>query len=411
LGVDVLIPLEDGKLAAYVEHPSGRVESNGTFGAVTEEHSDLPGYPGEAAEVEDDGYSCPACRGRFAPHSRKRDECRLAPDVADEADSDIDDKWFEGFDEAPIPHEILEEEFEKQVCMEELAVLPPVRAALSPWFVEVCGGKESTLAKLFEESGWKTTRITDSTKLESDEVKVLMKEAEVHAAAGGRLFVWWSLPCTAWTKWARLNLVKSPELIERKRHESLVLQEVFNKYNDAFLAAGAHVAFEWPADCDGWKCEPMANFIGTRGVHLVTFHGCMLGVTSVVTGQPLKKPWMVATTFEPLVDALKVCQCDKSHQHGTTSGKDTAMTAFYPDTMAKCIFEAVKGLASPGPEVIAASAEAQPDRFLQEGVDAYLQEEIRRAGLQVVPTKEVVNSVGVQPVRSGSRPWVESWRL
>lgn len=98
LGIDTTIPLGAGKSAAFVERPDGKVESNSTFHAVTAEAEDLPGYPAQQAEVEDDGYSCPACRGRFAPHTRVGGECRRAPDEAEEVDPDIEDAWFQGED-------------------------------------------------------------------------------------------------------------------------------------------------------------------------------------------------------------------------------------------------------------------------------------------------------------------------
>ena len=68
-------------------------KSNSTFHFITVDDKELPGYPVETVEVEDDGLQCPACRGRFAPHTPIRGECRRAPDEAEESDPEAEDVW------------------------------------------------------------------------------------------------------------------------------------------------------------------------------------------------------------------------------------------------------------------------------------------------------------------------------
>ena len=74
------------------------------------------------ATVEDDGFQCPACRGRFAPHTRIRGECRHAPDEAEESDPEAEDVWFQDDDMIEYQPEELQEEPERAVHVEEEAV-------------------------------------------------------------------------------------------------------------------------------------------------------------------------------------------------------------------------------------------------------------------------------------------------
>ena len=94
------IPLGDGKYVCFVEDPKCRVESNGTFHAITADDAELPGFPVEKAEVDDDGFQCPASRGRLVPHTRVKGECRHALDEANVVDNDLEDALFLGESEA-----------------------------------------------------------------------------------------------------------------------------------------------------------------------------------------------------------------------------------------------------------------------------------------------------------------------
>ena len=136
LGIDTTIPQGAGKWAAFIERPDGKVESNGTFHLIKNSDAELPGYPVQAAEAEDDGYACPACRGRFAPHSRIRGECRKAQDVADAVDPDVEDQWFMGLDgDAEVEEETAEEVTGAEMFLEEAAIAPPPPPPVfQPWF-------------------------------------------------------------------------------------------------------------------------------------------------------------------------------------------------------------------------------------------------------------------------------------
>eukprot|EP00975_Prorocentrum_lima_P038894 8169141-Prorocentrum_lima.AAC.1 len=70
--------------------------------------------------------------------------------------------------------------------------------------------------------------------MESDIAAAVFKEAEFQAVAGGIVFVWWSLPCTGWTRWTAINLIRggtSAEKVHEERALSNQLAEHFANYN------------------------------------------------------------------------------------------------------------------------------------------------------------------------------------
>ena len=415
LGVDLNIPLGNGKYAGFVEHPNGRVESNGTFRTMTTDDKDLPGAPAETAEVED-GFTCPACRGRFAPHTRKRGECKRAPDEAAEHDSEEEDAWFLGKDEddeeefgLPDPTGFLKDgEMRADMMDEEEAARPKEAPDTAPWFLEVCCSGESKLADEFQIKGWRVTRFTEDMPLEGEMAKKIFKEAAVQARAGGLVFVWWSLPCTAWTRWAVLNLKKGEATrnkIEARRTESLTLQEYFATYNADISAAGGYVAFEWPRHCSGWtECPRVMEFAGRADVSWGDFDGCMLGLRAT-SGMHILKPWRVVTTIPGLAEDLATRRCDKSHAHEAAAGNETKRTGFYPKEMAEFIVTSVVNhLQTARNSAMAAQAQEADDvDKLEEVPDLQLQEEIRRSGLDLVTVREIMVTTG-----SEREQWIEA---
>ena len=57
-------------------------------------------------------------------------------------------------------------------------------------------------------------------------------------------------------------------------------------------------------------------------------------------GQPLHKPWTIASTCDEL--AWMCRRCDGSHTHATIQGRDTQATEGYTDQMAEEVHEAWK---------------------------------------------------------------------
>ena len=66
-----------------------------------------------------------------------------------------------------------------------------------------------------------------------------------------------SIPCTPWTAWQRVNLVKAAaetrDRILADREASLGYVRTFLRLGMAVKARGGSVSFEWPRHCEGWR--------------------------------------------------------------------------------------------------------------------------------------------------------------
>eukprot|EP00971_Amphidinium_carterae_P096196 1903568-Amphidinium_carterae.1 len=87
------------------------------------------------------------------------------------------------------------------------------------WFIEVCCETDSRLATMAKRHGWKAFRITQDNPLEGDETRALFTMALEHLRHGGHVHTWFSLPCTAWSSWQRINLLRmtDPTTLDQKR--------------------------------------------------------------------------------------------------------------------------------------------------------------------------------------------------
>eukprot|EP00971_Amphidinium_carterae_P127709 2530004-Amphidinium_carterae.1 len=150
------------------------------------------------------------------------------------------------------------------------------------WFIEVCCEENSSLSHEAKQRGWRIFRITQAKPLESVETQLLFAAASRHLREGGRVHAWFSLPCTAWSSWQRINKAKTEDhtAIKGKENESLFLQQLFRSYGFQILKDGGEISFEWPAYCDGWKCSIVTEFVELAETHTAICHGCMFGLTT-----------------------------------------------------------------------------------------------------------------------------------
>ncbi len=118
-------------------------------------------------------------------------------------------------------------------------------------------------------------------------------------------------------------------------------------------ANGGSVSFEWPDNNDGWTHPVVETMLNRLGTHTATVHGCMVGVKSL-RGVPIKKPWRIETTHQPLAESRNKCKCDDSHEHQRCEVQETRRSENYPPEFASKIF---KGLEAPPQSAHLASEE------------------------------------------------------
>eukprot|EP00971_Amphidinium_carterae_P147688 2927165-Amphidinium_carterae.2 len=218
------------------------------------------------------------------------------------------------------------------------------------WFIEACCETDSMLAATAEKHGWKAFRITQERPLESDETKTLFAAAIDHLQHGGRVHVWFSLPCTAWSLWQRINQLRmaDPTVLEEKRKDSIKLQELFHQYSQQLMAEGGEISFEWPAYCDGWNCDLVQMFVDHPGVTSAVCHGCMLDFVTKVDRRPMKKPFQIVSTEGALTDHMATFKRDRSHEHALTQGSDTVRTGNYTERFCEEVLSVLNGNGTPG---------------------------------------------------------------
>ena len=95
----------------------------------------------------------------------------------------------------------------------------------------------------------------------------------------------------------------------------------------------------------GFVQKHVASFIKKMELCKVNIHGCSLGLVSKKKGEPIKKPWTIATdNFDIWMDfQTKICPGPDVHPvHAHCSGQDTKLTENYTDEMVDVIHRAWK---------------------------------------------------------------------
>ena len=114
---------------------------------------------------------------------------------------------------------------------------------------------------------------------------------------------------------------------------------LFTQFSACTLELGGGVAFELPAENQLWNNPRLLAFEGRAGLKRVYFNGCALNLKGK-HGKYLKKPWCVTTSDLRMVQFLSQCQCESSHAHEESLGKNTKQSAFYTPEFANTILEA-----------------------------------------------------------------------
>ena len=180
--------------------------------------------------------------------------------------------------------------------------------------VEYCCGEESEMGKPSPQSkGCEVIRLTILNDVTSDHGHRLAMESVVHPA----VLLWASMPCTGGTPLRFINARTESGRRKQKKHLEAFwniwgrFEEVARKCHDN----GGKFAVEWPAECQYWKEPRVFNFLqGFEGMGMVRIDGCRFGLQDD-HGNPIKKPWRVATTCSELLSGLQNmrCKCTVSH--------------------------------------------------------------------------------------------------
>ena len=90
--------------------------------------------------------------------------------------------------------------------------------------------------------------------------------------------IWFSLPCTKWCPWNRLNYAnRKEELAAYQRRERKMLRNARNFIIEALLDDPTiQIYWEWPVNCDGWKQEPVIDISPFLDEHFIPWKPCRI---------------------------------------------------------------------------------------------------------------------------------------
>ena len=154
---------------------------------------------------------------------------------------------------------------------------------------------------------------------------------------------WASVTCTHHSPIQNLNIQmygkKYKQKLNERRAESETLLQYAIQFLEKALESGGRIGFELPAENQLWNNPYLLDFEKRACLRRVYFHGCALNLKGK-QGKFLKKPWCVSTSDLRLIQFFSQHQCDKTHEHEESLGKNAAKSAFYTPEFANTIFEA-----------------------------------------------------------------------
>ena len=156
--------------------------------------------------------------------------------------------------------------------------------------------------------------------------------------------IWFSLPCTKWCPWNRLNYAnRKEELAAYQRRERKMLRNARNFIIEALLDDPTiQIYWEWPVNCDGWKQEPVIDISTFLDEHFIPWKpcridGCVYGMKTKDNQDFIRKQWKVMTTDERFWSTFRSKVCHANHSHRDIAGQETSRTSYYPWRMCEAI--------------------------------------------------------------------------
>ncbi|CAK0887813.1 unnamed protein product [Prorocentrum cordatum] len=131
-----------------------------------------------------------------------------------------------------------------------------------------------------------------------------------------------SHPCSPWGNWSRFNMARCPEterkILAKREANRPILRQVDSSV-DSRVRRGFHVALEHPQGSEAFDQPEMSRIrsLLDKGIlRKVTFDGCQVGYRDAESGLAHRKPMMIITTMDALVEALsdKKCSCTQHEQ-------------------------------------------------------------------------------------------------
>ena len=208
--------------------------------------------------------------------------------------------------------------------------------------VEICCSPMSKLSDISRQAavGCRVIQFTEKHSLLDEGYQSYVASIVNDFPMSKHVLLWLSLPCTGGTSWSHVNL-KIPSAARKVMKHVKTMKKLWKAFERfcRLLNRDFDVAIEWPQNCRYWRFPRIIKFINEFSLKRYDFHGCMLG-TRDHEGNPIKKPWTVATTVDEIGLELSQYQCDESHDHVQGRGKPLKETESYSYLFTDCVHKA-----------------------------------------------------------------------
>ena len=206
--------------------------------------------------------------------------------------------------------------------------------------VEFCCGHASRIGQRAP-AGCEVTRLTIDDDLTTQAGLEKAVEAVSHADVPTLLFG--ALPCTGGSPYQRMNWYRGAKTRKKIRKHWAIFRALWRNFKivaETCIAQGGQVAIEWPRSCTYWRRPEVKACLIKWGCSPVHFDGCMYGLVSQqarTQGQPLRKPWTIASTTDAFQRLRR--KCNGAHSHARIEGSDTRITESYTDDLADAVHD------------------------------------------------------------------------
>ena len=206
--------------------------------------------------------------------------------------------------------------------------------------MEFCCGEESLIGQMAPDD-CEVVRLTikDDLTTQSGLAKALRAVTDTDLP----VLLWVALPCTGGSPYQHLNWHRGPKTRSKIKAHWAIFRALWKNFHivaTSCLSRGGHIAIEWPRACMYWRRRQVKAALRSWSCEQHKLDGCMYGLVSQAArraGQPLKKPWTIASTCPTF---HRLCRaCDGRHTHVPTQGVDTRLTEGYTPELAEQVHE------------------------------------------------------------------------
>ena len=209
---------------------------------------------------------------------------------------------------------------------------------------EFCCDSDSNLYESAVGAGLSAERLSlDIADLSTVEgVRFAFRLIDSYIDRGYLVYCHAAVPCTPWTAWQHYNLAHGSAAfkrnLKRRRAESAQIINNWKLVAQHVKDSGGYNSFEWPRYCSGWHL--VKDFFATVDMQESKPDGCALGSVSV-SGDYIKKPWSIWSSFRPMLDMFRSKVCDNTHIHVPCAGASTKVSGHYPRQMTDYIIDSI----------------------------------------------------------------------